>query len=63
MKQQFLKELEVLLNKYNASIEFEVGHDSDLECVYDEKMTVNVDDQSVLNIPGWIIDAKNLKGK
>ena len=56
----FLKELKELLKKYNASIGFSVGKSSDTYGLYDEKMTIDVDKNNIINVDGWAFDQSDL---
>ena len=57
----FLKELKDLLNKYNANIGFCVSDGSDTYGLADERIEISINDKTILQIPGWGIDGKNLR--
>lgn len=40
-KNEFLKELKALLEKYDVSIGFSIGEGSDTHGLYDERITIN----------------------
>jgi len=67
----FTRELQALLAKYDATIEFEVGDCSDTHGLYDERMAVSffslkeghrwktIDEQHTI-VSGWSIDQHDL---
>lgn len=60
--QEFIDELDALLTKYNASIEWGCHHSSDLHGVYDERMTVtNGKGETLLHIDGCGISSYEIK--
>lgn len=68
MKEQFLKELGELLEKYDVSIGFSVGSCSDTHGLYDEKMVIDhrisknsFKEETWLEVPGWYINSYELK--
>jgi hypothetical protein len=59
-KEQFLKELKDLMEKYNVTIGFSVGSCSDTHGLYDEKIVIdhrvskdNWKEETWLETPGW----------
>lgn len=58
--QGFKKELKALLEKYSASICFEVGDASDTHGLYDEAMVIVFKDTE-LRFDGWSIEKNDLK--
>ena len=62
----FLKELRVLLEKYNASIDFDVDDSSDTYGLYGACMAINIkhkdryEYREILNVNGWSIDSSDL---
>ena len=68
MKEQFLKELKALLDKYDASISFSVGSCSDTHGLYDEKMVIDhriskdsFKEETWLEVDGWCIGATDIE--
>lgn len=58
--QNFKKELKELLEKYSASICFEVSDSSDTHGLHGETMVLSVKDAEI-RVPGWSIDKSDLK--
>lgn len=58
--EQFKEELKALLLKYNASIDFSVGEGSDTYGLYDESITLSIEDTEVYSISGYGISAYDL---
>ena len=58
----FKKELKQLLKKYNASIYFNCGENSDTHGLYDEKMVIDIDidNKDFFECDGWVIDQSDL---
>jgi fructose-1-phosphate kinase PfkB-like protein len=61
-KQEFVKELRELLQKYNVSIAAGECPVSDAHGIYDKHMEIysNFDYQTILTVDGWTLDQTNL---
>lgn len=60
MKEDFLKELSVLLLKYNASIGFTCDSCSDTYGITGDAITIEQGDKEVIKVWGWCIDGNDL---
>jgi len=58
LKEEMLKELKALMEKYNMSIGW--GCDGDMEDVFDEKMSIDIGDDTVLQVKGNWIESRDL---
>lgn len=62
MNQQFIEELDSLLTKYNASIDWGCSECSDTHGIYDERMTVtNRKGETLLHLDGGTISSYEIK--
>jgi sulfur relay (sulfurtransferase) complex TusBCD TusD component (DsrE family) len=62
MQIEFIKELDALLTKYNASIDWGCAQCSDTHGIYDERMTVtNGKGETLLYLDGGTISSYELK--
>ncbi len=61
-KQEFVKELRELFQKYNVSIQAGVGENSDTHGISDEHIEIysNFDYKTILMVNGWSLDQTNL---
>ncbi len=67
MKEEFLKELKALLDKYDVSISFSVGSSSDTHGLYDEKIVIDhrisknsFKEETWLEVDGWGLSAHDI---
>lgn len=70
MKDEFLRELKALLEKYRVSIGFSVGECSDTYGLYDEQVCIDhqispesFHEERWLSVDGWWMDAKDIEVK
>ena len=56
----FKKELKELLIKYNASIGFNCGENSDTHGLYDEKMVIDIEKKEIEICQGWCFGQEDL---
>lgn len=61
MKDQFIRELAALLEKYHASISWACSPCSDTHGIYDECMEVDIKGVTVFSALGGCIDSQTLK--
>lgn len=59
--EEFLDKLQALLEEYNASISWTCHSSSDLQGVYDERMEIDVKDETIVTVLNSYVNADNLK--
>ena len=61
-KQEFVKELRELLQKYNVSIQAGVGEGSDTHGICEEHIEIysNFDYKAIFTVDGWTLDQTDL---
>ena len=64
MKKELLRDLKLLLEKYNVSIGFDFGEGSDTHGMYDERIVISSDetDKNVFEVNGYFLSASDLEG-
>lgn len=62
-KEAFLRELYALLDKYNASIEWDCDPMSDLASIYDEHVRFNLNDRESIRFEGYSVETSDIKDR
>ena len=63
IKKELLKDLKILLEKYDVSIGFDFGEGSDTHGIYEECIVVssNKTDENIFEIEGYFLSASDLE--